>query len=276
MTEHQAPVITLLTDFGLEDEYVGVMKGVVLSINPGVQIVDITHYISRHGVMEAALVIKTSFRYFPRGSVHVIVVDPGVGGRRKVVCLKKAGHFFVAPDNGVLSLLLQEGKVDDVRHITNDAFFLKPVSNTFHGRDIFAPVAARLSKGAEPASLGEEIKPSSLAVVSMPAPSASADAGLVGEVISIDRFGNLMTNIDQEILNRFLGAAKPQDVVISLGEFRIQGLSSSYDAVAAGMPLAVLGSRSLLEVSVNQQSAQAYFGASVGQRVRLQTIPHKA
>jgi len=273
--KQEAPIITLLTDFGLQDEYVGVMKGVVLSINSRVHLVDITHEVARHNIMHGALVIKAAYRYFPKGSIHVIVVDPGVGGKRDVICVKKEGHLFLAPDNGVLTLVIQDGKVHDIRAVTNEAYFLKPVSNTFHGRDIFAPIAAHLAKGVEMDSLGQRINVSRAITLDIPTPSISAAHELVGEIISIDHFGNLITNIDEETLRGFLGAQGREKVIISLAEFKIQGISASYDSVEIGTPLAVLGSRGLLEIVVTQQSARTYFGASIGQTVSLQSVAKK-
>ncbi|NVM23064.1 MAG: SAM-dependent chlorinase/fluorinase [Desulfobacterales bacterium] len=269
------PVITLLTDFGLEDEYAGVMKGVILSINVGVRLVDLTHNVRRHDIVQAALAINASFRYFPKGSIHVIVVDPGVGGRRNIICLKKEGHFFIAPDNGVLSLVTQDGRVDEICAVTNDSYFLKPVSNTFHGRDIFAPVAAHLSKGVDMLRLGQKLALSDIVRLDVAAPFLSSADELVGQIISIDHFGNIVANIDKEIFEKFAKETRSKDVVISLGKFKIQGVSESYDTVKAGFPLAVFGSRNLLEISVNQADASTYFKAGIGQAVKVRPVTNK-
>ncbi|MBE9581719.1 MAG: SAM-dependent chlorinase/fluorinase [Proteobacteria bacterium] len=270
------PVITLLTDFGLKDEYVGVIKGVILSINSRVQLVDISHNLTRHDILQAALVIKGAFRYFPKDSIHVIVVDPGVGGKRKVICLKKEGHVFVAPDNGVLSLVTQDGKADEICAVSNQAYFLKPVSNTFHGRDIIAPVAAHLSKGIALPRLGEKLTLDDINTLDMPVPLLSSDEKLLaGEIISIDHFGNLITNIDQETFEIFTGKKKSGTVVIGLGSSRIQGVSESYDTVKMGDPLAIFGSRNLLEISVNQADASSYFRARVGLAVTVEILTRK-
>jgi S-adenosylmethionine hydrolase len=269
------PIITLLTDFGLQDEYVGVMKGVILSINPMVHVVDILHNIARHDVKQAALAVNASFRYFPEGSIHVVVVDPGVGGKRKVICLQREDHFFVAPDNGVLTMVIKDGKVERICAITNQKYFLKPVSDTFHGRDIFAPAAAHLSKGLDMLRLGKEIALSKIATLDIPAPTVTATDGLVGAVISIDHFGNLITNISQATLERFKDDAKSKEVMIRLGRFKIQGVSKSYDNVKTGSPVAVFGSRNLLEISLNQGDARTYFKARIGQTVRLELLSRK-
>ena len=270
------PVITLLTDFGLKDEYVGAIKGVILSINSMVQLVDISHNLTRHDILQAALVIKGAFRYFPKDSIHVIVVDPGVGGKRKVICLKKEGHVFVAPDNGILSLVTQDGKADEIYAVTNQAYFLKPVSNTFHGRDIIAPVAAHLSKGAALPCLGEKLTLDDINTLDIPVPFLSSDERLLaGEIISIDHFGNLITNIDQETFEIFTGKRKSKNVVIGLGRSRIRGVSESYDTVKVGDPLAIFGSRNLLEISVNQADASSYFRAHVGLAVNVEVLTEK-
>lgn len=272
----QVPVITLLTDFGLQDEYVGVMKGVILSINSNIQLVDITHALTRHDIVQAALIVKSAFRYFPTNSIHVIVVDPGVGGKRKVICCNKDGHFFIAPDNGVLSLVVQDSKVDELRAVTNQAYFLKPVSHTFHGRDIFAPVAAHLSKDLDMSRLGQEIRLSDIVTLDLPAPFLSSPQELVGEILSIDAFGNLMTNIDEETLTRFGHEQGLEDVVIHLGGAKIQGVSTSYDSVKTGSPVAVVGSRKLLEIAVNQADARTYFKAGVGQTITVKLAAPKS
>jgi S-adenosylmethionine hydrolase len=270
------PVITLLTDFGLQDEYVGVMKGVILSVNRDVHLVDITHNITRYDVRQAALAINASFRYFPKGSIHVIVVDPGVGGERKIICLKQEGHFFVAPDNGVLTMVIQDKKVEKICAITNHKYFLKPVSDTFHGRDIFAPVAAHLSKGIDILGFGEEVPLEQVSRLEIPAPFVSAGDELVGAVISIDLFGNLVTNISQATFKRFQDDVRSTQVVVRLGRFKIDGVSKSYGHVKAGAPVAIFGSRKLLEISLNQGDARAYFKARIGQTVRVKSVTNKA
>lgn len=269
--KEKTPVITLLTDFGLEDEYVGVMKGVILSINPGVNLVDINHNITRHDITQAALTVNASFRYFSKGAIHVVVVDPGVGGKRKVICLQHKGHFFVAPDNGVLTMVIDSGRVEKICAITNQKYFLKPVSDTFHGRDIFAPAAAHLSKGVDMLCLGQEIPLSNITRLDVPAPFVSARDELVGTVISIDHFGNLVTNISQATFERFKDDVKSKEVVIKLGRSRIQGVSKSYDSVKIGSPVAIFGSRNLLEISLNQADARTYFNVRIGQSVRVKS-----
>ncbi len=268
-------IITLLTDFGLQDEYVGVMKGVILSINRNVHMVDITHNIARHDIRQAAITINASFKYFPKGSIHVIVVDPGVGGKRKIICLKKDGHFFVAPDNGVLTMVIQDKKVEKICAITNYKYFLKPVSDTFHGRDILAPVAAHLSQGLDMLRLGQEVELKDINRIEIPAPFVSAGDELVGTVISIDHFGNLVTNISQAVFEGFKGDTRSKGVVVRLGRFKIRGVSKSYERVRAGSPVAIFGSRKLLEISLNQGDARSHFKARVGQAVKVKRVTDK-
>jgi S-adenosylmethionine hydrolase len=266
------PVITLLTDFGLQDEYVGVMKGAILSINPGVQLVDITHYISRHDITQAALVLNASFRFFPKGSIHMIVVDPGVGGERKIICLKKEGHFFIAPDNGVLTMVIQDGKAQKICAVTRQKYFLKSVSDTFHGRDVFAPVAAHLSKGLEMLNLGKELGLEDLTRLEIPVPFVSDKHELVGSVMSIDHFGNLVTNISAQMLKKFQDDEGSQLVEVRLGRFKIRGGAKSYDSVKTGAPIAIIGSRNLLEIALNQGDARKHFKARIGLGVRLRLL----
>lgn len=245
------------------------MKGVILSINSRVQLVDISHDLVRHDVLQAALVIKGAFGYFPQGSIHVIVVDPGVGGNRKVVCLKKEGHFFIAPDNGVFSLVIRDGVADEICAVTNQAYFLKPLSNTFHGRDIFAPVAAHLTKGVDMLCLGQKLGLHEIHRLEIPSPILSEGGELIGEIIWIDHFGNLVTNIAKEIYEKFTKERKSENVVIVLGTCKIHGISRSYDTVNVGSPVALFGSRNLLEISVNQANAHVRFKAGIGAAIRV-------
>jgi len=270
------PIITLLTDFGLTDEYVGVMKGVIFSVNRNVDIVDITHHIPRHDVQQAALMLKSAFSFFPAGSIHVAVVDPGVGSRRDILCLKHDGHFFLAPDNGILTHIVQESPPEAIYAVRNKAFFLETVSHTFNGRDILAPVAAHLSRGVDISELGESRAPGNIHLLDVSAPHFSPDGRLSGEIISIDRFGNLITNIDRRKFCRFCklfceteGHTGGADVVVTFAGIRILGVSTSYTDTAKGTPLAIFGSRNLLEISINQGNAGTYFNTQVGQRVTV-------
>ncbi|MFA7013696.1 MAG: SAM-dependent chlorinase/fluorinase [Desulfobacterales bacterium] len=248
-------IITLTTDFGLEDEYVGVMKGVILSICPAATIVDITHGISPQNRIQAAYIIDAAYRYFPAGTIHLAVVDPGVGTGRAMAALRADGHVFLAPDNGVLSFLLQKDGIFAVR-LNRSEYFLKDVSTTFHGRDVFAPAAAHLAAGVDLEALGEPVDCGALKTLDLGRPRIGADGRLSGTVVWADRFGNLTTSIDAASLDAYLrsksGSAQP---VIRIGEYRIAGLSSAYADAEPGRVLALIGSRGYLEISVNRGNA---------------------
>nr|HID57750.1 hypothetical protein [Desulfobacterales bacterium] len=261
-------IITLLTDFGLDDEYVGVMKGVILSINPCSHVIDITHNISRHNVVHGAYTVDSYFRYFPSGSIHVCVIDPGVGGRRRVIALRCDGHIFLAPDNGLLSIVIEKGKVEELYNVVNEGYFLSPVSNTFHGRDIFAPVAAYISRGVPLDSFGERIDIDQLKKLDIERPYISEHGELIGVIISIDRFGNLITNIDKSIFEGFLKSSG-REVKVQIAGVTIDGIKRSYDSVNRGKPLAIFGSRNLLEISVNKGSAREFFKVKTDERVKV-------
>src|SRR3990172_9348844 len=193
-----SPIITLLTDFGTADPFVASMKGVILSINPKATIVDITHEIPPHGIRQAAFVLKSAYRYFPKGTIHVVVVDPGVGGPRKPLLAVTPQAFFIAPDNGVLIYIYHHNPSTRVYELTAKRYRLKDYSSTFDGRDLFAPAAARLSKGITPAQMG--LKIARYLKFPIPRPRRLGKNGLQGQVIHIDRFGNLITNITAEDL----------------------------------------------------------------------------
>ncbi len=253
------------------DEYVGSMKGVILSINPHATIIDISHHIDPHDIIGAAYVIDSVYQYFPTGAVHVVVVDPGVGSRRSILAVKKMGYTFLAPDNGVLTLILKSGieagTIDAIVRVDNSRYFLETVSQTFHGRDIFAPVAAHISNGVSLSSLGESVNPNAPIRLDIPKPYISDKGELVGAVVSIDRFGNLITNIDYDSLNKLLKTASTKHVVIRMAKHTITGLSPSYASAGPHQPLVLFGSRGYLELAVNCGSAKDYFMADRGDAV---------
>ena len=262
-------IITLITDFGVDDEYVGVMKGVILSINPAAIIVDITHHIEPQDLIQAAYIIKYSFKYFPEGTVHVVVVDPGVGSNRAIIALELTGHIFLAPDNGAFTLLMDEGNIDSIVRVEDSRYFLESVSRTFHGRDIFAPVAGHLSKGIEIKTLGAPIDKVDLERLSVKYAGISSSGELVGAVVSIDRFGNLITNIDTNSLDTLCKSGKEKKLQIRIGQNKIVGLSKSYESTLPQSPLAIIGSRGYLEIAVNCGSARHYFMADKGDTVTV-------
>jgi len=257
-------IITLITDFGVDDEYVGVMKGVILSINPAAIIVDITHHIEPQDLIQTAYIIKYSFKYFPEGTVHVVVVDPGVGSDRAIIALEVTGHIFLAPDNGVLTFLMAKGNIGSVVRVENSCYFLESVSQTFHGRDIFAPVAGHLSKGIKIKTLGTPIDKIDLKRLPIKYPSISNSGELVGAVVFIDIFGNLVTNIDAKNLDKFCKTCNEKRLEFRIGQNKIIGLSKSYESVLPQTPLAIIGSRGYLEIAVNCGNARRYFMADKG------------
>ncbi len=262
-------IITLISDFGVNDEYVGVMKGVILSINPAAIIVDITHHIEPQDLIHAAYIIKHSFKYFPEGTVHVVVVDPGVGSDRAIIALEMTGHIFLAPDNGTLTLLMDEGNIGSIVRVEDSRYFLESVSRTFHGRDIFAPVAAYLSKGIGIKALGVPINKIGLKRLFVEHASISDSGELVGAVVFIDRFGNLITNIDEKSLDKFCKACNKKRLEFRIGQNKIIGLSKSYESALPQNPLAIIGSRGYLEIAVNCGNARSYFMADRGDTVTV-------
>jgi S-adenosylmethionine hydrolase len=256
-------VISLITDFGYEDNFVGVMKAAILKINPRVQIIDICHEVKPQDVVEAALLLKSSFKYFSSGTVHLIVVDPGVGSKRKKIIVKTKNYFFVAPDNGVLTLALKDEPALKIIKISNDNYFLKPVSDTFHGRDIFAPVAAYLSKREDIHKFGKPIK--NIKTLDLPLIKLS-NRQLTGKIIYIDHFGNLISNIDKDTLKDFI---KNKKFKIIIKDKIINKLSHSYSKRVQLKPLALIDSFNYLEIAVNSGSAQNYLGVEKGEKFKV-------
>ncbi len=237
-------IITLTTDFGLDDHYVGSMKGVILSINPNATIVDITHNIARHDIKHAAFTINATHDKFPGGSIHVVVVDPGVGSQRKPIIFKTHIGVFIGPDNGVFTYIFKNHSAGELFEITNSKYIAEETSNTFHGRDIFAPVAAHISLGIEPSECGTQLHSPKLLNI----PSPQIDEGTVaGEFIYQDNFGNLVSNISKELVE--------PGMQVMVGDLVIPSISTSYSDVNIGEILAIVGSSGFLEISVNQGSA---------------------
>lgn len=259
-------MITLTTDFGLTEHYVGAMKGVIYSINPSVQLVDITNAVQSFDVLDGAIAIAQAYSYFPKDTVHVVVVDPGVGGTRRPIVANVGQYLFVGPDNGVLSLVYEREERVTVRHITSEYYFHQPVSNTFHGRDIFAPVAAYLSKGVDASKFGEEI--SDYVRFAAPKPKASAANAWKGVVLKTDKFGNLITNITaKDVPQIFDGSSN--GFKITVGKAEITKLCSSYSEGAQGELFAIIGSSGFLEISCNKAAASRVAGADKGSEVAL-------
>ena len=267
-------IITLTTDFGVRDTYVGTMKGVILSINPNVQIVDITHAIPPQDIYEAAFSIYSAHSYFPKGTIHVVVVDPGVGSDRQAIVYQTNSAFFVCPDNGVLSYLLPNVEAEqehsiDVVEIQNKAYYLPEVSNTFHGRDIFAPVAAHLSLGVPLADFGPPVQ--TLVQLPIPVPELSGNM-LTGQIVKIDRFGNAITNISESTIDRLESATtgKITAYEIRIGNVRLNRFNRAYAESGVGKPLAIIGSSGLLEIAINGGNAKEGLGLKWGDPVVIQ------
>lgn len=255
-------IITLITDFGLEDEYVGVMKGVILSRAPDTTIIDLTHNIGPQDLYRAAHVIHGTYHYFPAGTIHLVVVDPGVGGSRKIILVQADHHFFLAPDNGVLSLFFDESV--KIREITNHSLFLSPLSHTFHGRDIFAPVGAALASGLSPDKIGPLCELSQVTRLQLPEVRIGKTE-IKGQIISIDHFGNLITNIHRSMIpekNRKNSAG----LRLTIGNQELQ-VVSSYSQMAQGESLALFGSRDYLEIAINKGNAAKELKKSVNEQI---------
>jgi S-adenosylmethionine hydrolase len=257
------PIITLTTDFGQADGYVGTMKGVILGICPQATLVDLTHEIPPQNVRQAAHILKAAAPYYPPGTIHVVVVDPGVGSARRPIAIQTPNAFFVGPDNGVFTpVLLQETlyrKPPAIVHLDQPRYWLSSVSRTFHGRDIFAPVAAHLANGVPLGALGTQI--TDAVVLNVPRPARRPDGSITGEVAYVDRFGNLITNIPAAWL-------MPEGHwAFEIRKKRIAGLSPHYAAVPPGSLLAIISSEETLEIAQREGSAARTLGVGAGEPV---------
>jgi hypothetical protein len=258
------PIITLLTDFGEQDYFVGAMKGALLQTSPNVEIIDIAHNIPAHDIFQAAFMLKNYYRYFPNGSIHVVVVDPGVGTARRPILTSSESGLFVAPDNGVLSYVYAEEERYEVREITADHYFMKPRSKTFDGRDVFAPVAGWLARGVNPSSLGEPID--DYKKFDPPQPVAIKEDAWKCKILYVDRFGNLIGNLPKEQFKELLNASEKRRFAFRIGDCTISKISQNFAEGEKGDEiLAIFGSSGLLEFCVNQGSAAKRANISVGQ-----------
>jgi hypothetical protein len=256
------PIITLTTDFGLREPFAGIMKGVILSICPTARLVDLTHEVEPQDVLGACLALEAALPYFPDGTVHLAVVDPGVGGARRPLALSTRGHYLVGPDNGVFTLALRGARFTAVA-LTAPEYRLAELSRTFHGRDVFAPAAAYLAAAVPLARLGPEVTDPIL----LPIPGSRLEAGaLVGEVLDVDRFGNLLTSIEAARLAEVPGVGVP---AVEVAGQTIGGLVEAYGDGAGGRPAAIVGSTGRLEVFVRSGSARMVLGAGRGAPVRI-------
>ena len=260
------PIITLTTDFGTNDHFIGTMKGVILSIEPDAQIIDICHSVQAFDVLDGALTISQAYSYFPTGTIHMVIVDPGVGTARRPLVVSSERHHFVAPDNGVLSLIYQREQRLSARHVTGEHYFLQPVSNTFHARDIFSPVAAYLAKGVDPQKFGEAV--TDFVRFSAPKPKPVNENTLRGVVLKADRFGNLITNITPQDAP-MLFKENPGAFKIVVGQREIREIKDAYAQGAPGEVFGIMGSMGYLEIAANRGSAAQLLGVSKGTDVNI-------
>ena len=260
------PLITLTTDFGLNDHFVGTIKGVILEIVPEAEIVDICHAVQAFDVLDGALAIAQAYSYFPNGTVHLVVVDPGVGTARRPILLSTGRHYFVAPDNGVLSLIYSHAERVQVRHIVAEHYYRQPVSSTFHARDVFAPVVAYLAKGVEPVKFGEEI--TDFVRFNAPKPKAVDAKTLRGIVLKVDRFGNMITNFTPPDVPA-LFQEQPPAFKILVGKREITEIHANYAEGAPNEVFGILGSMGYLEIAANRGAAAQIIGVGKGSEVSI-------
>ena len=259
-TSAQTPILTLTTDFGLADHYVAAVKGVILGICPHAQIVDISHEVKPYAIADAAYLLAQAYPCFPKETIHVVVVDPGVGSARRPIIVELGGHFFVGPDNGVFGMLYDES--EKVRTITAERYFRRPASNTFHGRDIFAPIAAQIAMGIVPRQLGDVI--TDFVRPEFATPAQGPDGAWHGVVLHIDRFGNIITSFR----GRYLVMNSP-NFSVTIGGTTVAKFAQTYADVNRGELCALPGSSGYLEVSSNQASAAAEIKCAAGDPVQL-------
>jgi S-adenosylmethionine hydrolase len=266
-TAGRRPIITLLTDFGHRDPFVGIMKGVILALCPMANIVDLCHETAAYDIIEAGFTLQSAVRFFPSGTIHVAVVDPGVGGPRRPLLAIIGDSLFVAPDNGLLSYPMAYAQVQSVRAITSQEFFLHPVSSSFHGRDVFAPVAGHLAAGVEPERFGPEI--TDPVRVAIPRCSLVPPGVLKGEIVWIDRFGNCVTNIQAEDLEQFR-SRRPGDIRAFLDGRPVGKVVQFFGEAGPGGRGALIGSTGHLELFLNQGNLAEEWGARRGAPVHLE------
>lgn len=253
-------IITLTTDFGAADHYIACMKGVILQHDPTVNIVDVTHVIQPHDVVHGAFVLRQIFDHFPEGTIHITVVDPGVGTTRRLIACRYEGQIILAPDNGLVSLVHRDYALQELREITNTRIFRPEISATFHGRDILAPVAGYLAKGMTMDNVGPLIN--QLEMLNLERPAPLANGGIEGQVLYVDRFGNLISNISQADLETVDSDISRCQVYV--GPLRVGAFRTTYGEVSPGEIVAIIGSTGMLEVAINEGNAATQLRASPG------------
>jgi S-adenosylmethionine hydrolase len=258
-------VIALMTDFGTSDHYVPAMKGMILQINPNAQIVDISHEIHPHDLFHGAFVLRQTLPYFPAGTIFVAVVDPTVGSNRPIIAARYSDRIVLAPDNGLISLLHRDAHLQEIHVVEQRRLFASTLSPTFHGRDIFAPVAAHLSLGTALDQVGPPAD--HVEVLGLAKPTIEPDGAIRGQVVLIDHFGNLTTNIS----GRDLTASRRRNpnAIVKVGSVEVGPVRTTYADVEAGQPVAVMGSADMLEIAVNSGNAAEQLNARPGDPVRL-------
>jgi len=263
------PIIALLSDFGLKDPYVAEMKAVILTICPEARIIDITHQIEKFNIRMGAFILASVSQHFPKETIYVAVVDPGVGTKRRPIIVETSSSLFIGPDNGLLIMAAEKQGIRHVYEIKNRRYMLQKISRTFHGRDIFAPAAAHLANGIPPEDFGPEIKDYMVPEYSK---AIIEKDGIIGEILYIDDFGNLITNISEETLAK-IDLREGDLIKLSFRNksFRLK-ICKAYGEVNAGEPLAIIGSHNFLELSVNLGNAAKYFGLSIGDKLRLEKV----
>jgi S-adenosylmethionine hydrolase len=259
-------LVGFLSDFGLKDNFVGIVKAVILRINPSVQIIDITHQIRPYDILEAGFILKSSFKFFPKGTIFLAIVDPGVGSKRKAIIVKTKDFYFVSPDNGLLSLVLKELPPLKIIEISNDKYFLKPVSFTFQARDIFAPVVGYLSKGEKVDNFGKEVF--TYRKLDFPPLKLNKEI-LEGEIIYVDHFGNLITNIDEKTFKDF---TKNKRFKIQIGKFLIDKLSLNYAEAENLRPIVLINSFGYLEISLKEKNASEILKSKKADKVKIKIL----
>lgn len=262
-------IISLLTDFGTRDEYVGVIKGVIYGIHAEATIVDLSHEVPPQDVRSAAYLLLSAYGYFPEGSIHVAVVDPGVGSKRKILAAKISGHLFLAPDNGLLGPVMARGRTEALVTVEAPGLYLQPVSQTFHGRDIFAPLAAHLSLGCGIERLGNPMEPGQTVSLPDESPRFNSRGALGGRVVRVDHFGNLITDISLEQLTTGGFWEQPAAAVIQVGGATVEGIGTCYADAHPGKLLALIGSSKFLEISVSMGNAAETLKTKAGAKVTV-------
>lgn len=267
----EKPIITLTTDFGLKDPFVGLMKGVILGINPNAEVIDITHNIQRHNLFEAAQVISMSYKYFPPSTIHVVVVDPGVGGMRRPLLIVTEDHYFIGPDNGIFTPVFEASRTHFFKVIQISAkHYYRPMSgSTFHGRDIFSPVAAYLSKGTESANFGEQVN--DFTKIEIPKPVITNENTIYGEIVSVDNFGNAISNITSEDISNLLTLEEKGKLRITYNEHQCSMVTHYSESKSKALS-SIINSFGHLELFVYEDSAAETYNIKIRDSVSVALI----